>query len=264
MHTSDLQDDLARQLGHLQLLHRLLLPAPRRGAAGRGRRLAGAAARRRHRRGPLHGVRPLRPALPVRRHRVQRRTGGRGRAARCAAAAVCAPPAAARGHRQCCRSPLGRDGHRRMGRRSPVASVARRELVPGGSLSVSGGSSSASAVPPRSPADPRRSPAGPARSSGGSLMGLRRILVGVRRRSRRLRPADPRPAVRSGPVLAPGCLLGAPAWLCPSLSLGLGCAAAGPILGANGRAPSPCGLGRQRARDVVRRVRRSAPARAAR
>ena len=60
-----------RQLVRLQLLHRLLLPATRRRAPGRHRRVARAAVRRRHRHGPLQGLRPLRPALPLRGHRMQ-------------------------------------------------------------------------------------------------------------------------------------------------------------------------------------------------
>ena len=62
---------------HLQLLHRLLLPPPGHGAAGDGRRVAGAPARRLHRPRRLQEVRPLRAALPVRRdRRAPRRAAG--------------------------------------------------------------------------------------------------------------------------------------------------------------------------------------------
>ena len=44
----------------------------------------------------LQVVRPLRPALPVRRHRVQLQTAGRSSTPRCAAAAASARRAAAR------------------------------------------------------------------------------------------------------------------------------------------------------------------------
>ena len=57
----------------LQLLHRLLLPAPRLGAARGERGVARAPLRRAHRHGPLQELRTLRPALPVRGHRVQLR-----------------------------------------------------------------------------------------------------------------------------------------------------------------------------------------------
>ena len=73
MHTADVQDDVARHLVDLQLLRRLLLPAPRLGAARGERGVAGAPLRRQHRHGPLQVLRPLRPALPVRGHRLRLR-----------------------------------------------------------------------------------------------------------------------------------------------------------------------------------------------
>ena len=77
MHTADVHDDVGAHLVDLQLLHRLLLPAPRLGATRGQRGVARAPPHRAHRHGPLQELRALWSALPVRSDRVQlRRAAG--------------------------------------------------------------------------------------------------------------------------------------------------------------------------------------------
>ena len=89
----------------LQLLHRLLLPAPRGRASGRGRRVAGAPLRRPHRHGPLQEPAAAAGCAAPSRPSCAARTAGRSSTPPSAAAAGCAPPAAARTPSSCCRSP---------------------------------------------------------------------------------------------------------------------------------------------------------------